>query len=37
MHALRIAYQGIELLSTGRITLPVPEPERIGAAQRAHR
>jgi uncharacterized protein len=28
MHALRIAYQGIELLSTGRITLPVPEPER---------
>jgi predicted nucleotidyltransferase len=28
MHALRIAYQGIELLSFGRITLPVPEPER---------
>src|SRR4051812_23952195 len=28
MHALRIAYQGIELLSSGRITLPVPEPER---------
>ena len=28
MHALRIAYQGIELLSCGRITLPVPEPER---------
>ena len=28
MHALRIAYQGIELLATGRITLPVPEPER---------
>jgi uncharacterized protein len=28
MHALRIAYQGIELLTTGRITLPVPEPER---------
>jgi len=28
MHALRIAFQGIELLSTGRITLPVPEPER---------
>ena len=32
MHALRIAYQGIELLSTGRITLPVPEPERSRAA-----
>jgi hypothetical protein len=28
MHALRIAVQGIELLSTGRITLPVPEPHR---------
>ena len=28
MHALRIGYQGIELLTTGRITLPVPEPER---------
>jgi predicted nucleotidyltransferase len=28
MHALRIGIQGIELLSTGRITLPVPEPER---------
>jgi uncharacterized protein len=28
MHALRIAYQGIELLTSGRITLPVPEPER---------
>jgi predicted nucleotidyltransferase len=26
MHALRIAYQGIELITTGRITLPVPEP-----------
>ena len=33
MHALRIAYQGIELLSTGRITLPVPEPERVRAAR----
>ena len=32
MHALRIAYQGIELLSTGRITLPVPEPERPSCA-----
>ena len=28
MHALRLGYQGIELLSTGRITLPVPEPDR---------
>lgn len=28
MHALRIAVQGIELLSSGRITLPVPELER---------
>ena len=28
MHALRIAVQGIELLSTGRISLPVPEPDR---------
>jgi predicted nucleotidyltransferase len=28
MHALRIAHQGCELLSTGRITLPIAEPER---------
>jgi predicted nucleotidyltransferase len=28
MHALRIGVQGIELLQTGRITLPVPEPDR---------
>jgi len=28
MHALRLGYQGIELLTTGRITLPVPEPDR---------
>ncbi|MDP1850751.1 MAG: nucleotidyltransferase domain-containing protein [Solirubrobacteraceae bacterium] len=28
MHALRIGVQGIELLRTGRITLPVPEPDR---------
>jgi hypothetical protein len=27
-HALRLGLQGIELLSTGRITLPVPEPHR---------
>jgi hypothetical protein len=28
MHALRLGVQGVELLSTGRITLPVPEPTR---------
>jgi hypothetical protein len=28
MHALRLGVQGAELLTTGRITLPVPEPER---------
>jgi hypothetical protein len=28
MHALRLGVQGAELLSTGRITLPVPEPDR---------
>ena len=28
MHALRLGIQGTELLETGRITLPVPEPER---------
>jgi hypothetical protein len=27
MHAMRLGVQGIELLSTGRITLPVPEPD----------
>ena len=27
MHALRLGLQGLELLSTGRITLPVPEPD----------
>lgn len=26
MHAMRIGYQGIELLKTGRMTLPMPEP-----------
>jgi hypothetical protein len=26
MHAMRLGYQGVELLTTGRITLPVPEP-----------
>jgi hypothetical protein len=28
MHALRLGVQGVELLTTGRITLPVPEPQR---------
>jgi len=28
MHALRLGLQGVELLTTGRITLPVPEPSR---------
>jgi hypothetical protein len=28
MHALRLGFQGIEFLTTGRITLPVPEPHR---------
>jgi predicted nucleotidyltransferase len=28
MHALRIAHQGQEMLSTGRITLPIESPER---------
>jgi hypothetical protein len=27
MHALRLGYQGIELLDAGRVTLPMPEPE----------
>jgi predicted nucleotidyltransferase len=28
MHAARLGYQGIELLETGRLTLPMPEPAR---------
>lgn len=28
MHALRLGIQGVELLTTGRITLPVPPPHR---------
>jgi uncharacterized protein len=28
MHAARLGYQGIELLRTGRLTLPMPESER---------
>ncbi len=27
MHMLRLGFQGIELLETGRITLPIPEPD----------
>lgn len=27
MHALRLGVQGVELMRTGRITLPVPEPD----------
>ncbi len=27
-HMLRLGYQGVELLSTGAITLPIPEPQR---------
>lgn len=28
MHAARLGYQGVELMETGRLTLPMPEPER---------
>jgi hypothetical protein len=28
MHVVRLGYQGIELLSEGRLTLPMPEPVR---------
>jgi len=28
MHILRLGHQGVELLSTGRLTLPMPEPAR---------
>ena len=28
MHAARLGYQGVELLETGRLTLPMPEPQR---------
>jgi predicted nucleotidyltransferase len=36
MHALRLGVQGVELLTTGRITLPIPEPElgRLRAVRR---
>jgi uncharacterized protein len=36
MHALRLAHQGHELLSTGAITLPVPGPERERLMQVRH-
>lgn len=29
MHMLRLGFQGVELLQTGRISFPVPEPERL--------
>lgn len=28
MHMVRLGYQGVEFLKTGRLTLPMPEPER---------
>jgi predicted nucleotidyltransferase len=28
MHMLRLGYQGVEIMSTGQVTLPTPEPER---------
>ena len=28
MHAARLGHQGLELLATGRLTLPTPEPAR---------
>jgi len=28
MHIIRLGHQGVELLSTGRLTLPMPEPTR---------
>ncbi len=36
MHAMRLGYQGVELLTTGRITLPVPQPalEHLRAVRR---
>jgi uncharacterized protein len=27
MHAARLGYQGLELLETGELTLPMPEPQ----------
>src|SRR5262249_13709199 len=39
MHAVRLGYQGIELLETGRLTLPMPEPtrSRVMAVRRGER
>jgi hypothetical protein len=39
MHAARLGYQGIELLETGRVTLPMPEPEcsRVMAIRKGER
>jgi uncharacterized protein len=36
MHALRLGVQGVEFLTTGRITLPIPEPDlsRLRAVRR---
>jgi len=28
MHMLRLGFQGVELLTTGRLSLPMREPER---------
>jgi hypothetical protein len=28
MHAARLGYQGLELMETGRLTVPMPEPQR---------
>jgi predicted nucleotidyltransferase len=36
MHALRIVHQGCELLNTGRITLPIAEPERTALLEVRH-
>ncbi|WP_432524758.1 DNA polymerase beta superfamily protein [Kineococcus sp. SYSU DK006] len=39
MHALRLGVQGLELLRTGRVTLPVPQPEldELRAVRQGHR
>lgn len=37
MHALRLGVQGVELLTTGRITLPIPEPYLAESARGAPR
>jgi uncharacterized protein len=35
MHMLRLGFQGVELLTTGRLSLPMREPERAVSARRA--